>query len=649
MMSDAESDADVTGDIWRALRRRLALEWALVAVAATLLVSALTWGQVTESFDHLVYDQLSAYQRPMASDDVVIVAIDEESLAAYGRWPWSRDHHARLLTALAKVQPRAVAFDLLLGEPGPAPQDAELAQAMARIPGLILPLNFIIPGSNGAAVDPVLPLPKFAKAAAGIGHVNLLSDNDGTVRRMQPCFSGGDLRQWSHLMVVLNRAIGASDPPTLKATRCDQSLLFPFSRRGAFQEVSWFAVEAGRVPPALLRDKIILVGATANGLGDSYPVPMIGGGTMSGVEIMANMLGALGRDDFIRPLGTTTQAMLAILPLWVLLIGFWRWRPRSILLASLALIGVILAASALLLRSGIWFAPGPALAAIILVYPVWGWRRLQATSDYMDRELQRFEELPSDAVSVSHGKAFVDVVAAQAERLTAAIAHIRSLRREREEVLQLLSHDMRAPQAAILALLESSAQSATHQQIAGHARRTLLLADDFVGLARLKSNQVERQELLIGEIVREARDSLWPLAKLRAITLDVKVESAAEEAFILGEPSSLFRAFANLIDNAIKYSPEGGSVTITVTADRPDMASVKIADQGQGLSDAARAVLFERFGHDTAGAAGAVRGSGLGLYFVASVVAAHGGSVTGENMAAGGARFEVILPRLANN
>ena len=128
----------------------------------------------------------------------------------------------------------------------------------------------------------------------------------------------------------------------------------------------------------------------------------------------------------------------------------------------------------------------------------------------------------------------------------ADITELANAAQEPEDVLQLLSHDMRAPQAAILALLDGEPQSESKKRIEKHARRTLALADNFVGLARIKSNEFSGEEILLSDLVIEANDSLWPLAQARNIKSIVEDES--EGKFILGEPSSLHRSFVNLID-----------------------------------------------------------------------------------------------------
>lgn len=748
------------------LRQRLGIEWLAVAILASCVVLALTYWETIARFDNLVYDELSAIDRSAPRPDILIVEIDEDSLAAFGKWPWPRDRHAELFKQLAEGKPKAIGFDILLSEPGDPDDDANLAQAMARNNSLFLPLHFVFPGSDGAEYDVKRPIVAFADAASGLGNVNLALDSDGVVRRSALCF--GDKMSdaaWPHLMEQIYRSVhGRPSPAFDRLENCDERLLMPFAQRGGYQSISYAALAKGDVPLTFLEDKIILIGATANGLGDQYPVPLGDGGTLAGVEIMANLYGAIVRDDFVRPIPFGPQLLLSLLPVWILLFGFWRWHPRTTIIVSFALILATLAASATLMQFALWFAPGAALVGVILVYPVWGWRRLQATSDFMDSELKNFHLSKIDIPIMQTELGPVDVITGQAEQLTHAISHVRDLRRfigdalrnlpdpmfitdlddkvtfvnqlaqtgiedgaqelalddmlnrfvslddlqevkeyldlknrptkqdyveftslgseifamrrapvvsnegllkghihyladitevahaaeQREEVLQLLSHDMRAPQAAILALLDGGEENDVTDRIGGHARRTLALADNFVELARIDSSEFAGEDVLLAELVAEASDSLWPLCKARGIQCEVDDQS--DGAFVSGEPSTLYRSFVNLIDNAIKYSPKNGIVAVAIRVtelDRQPFVSVAIADQGDGISKEMLGQLFERFASDDSMAHSSIKGAGLGLNFVAKVMERHGGHIRGENQRDGGACFTVLLPLAA--
>jgi CHASE2 domain-containing sensor protein/signal transduction histidine kinase len=740
------------------LRVRLTMEWiAIGLIASMLVIGSFVW-RGSESFDNILLDHLGAASRPAADANILIIAIDDDSLSRIGKWPWDRTLHARLLDRLQAARPRSVVFDILLSEPATANADAALARSMADAAMVYLPMHFVAPGSNGRAFDPVPPAAPFVSAAKAVGHVNLSLDADGTVRRAALCFKAApNAREIPHLMEWSYRATGGQPSPAYRRLQsCDDEYLIPYAKRGSFAQIPYADVLAGNVPPAWIAGRDVIIGATAAGMGDNFPVPNGDGGLLSGAEIMANMLGALKRDDFIVPLDRNWTVLLSLLPMWLLLIGFLRWRPRLALGASLLSLLLILLFSASLLWTRLWFPPGAALLGVLLVYPLWGWRRLQAMSDFMAAELGALER-EGEAIKLPIAAPRTDIVGQQSEALSGAIDHMRDLRRfvadtladlpdpmfvtdpaekvtlsnrllderlgypvagmaldaaldgmvaaqdrmavdrflttqderafvrftsphdrsfvmrrsqvrsnagvlhghihyltditalakaeaEREEVLQLLSHDMRAPQSTIIALLDGEIDADARKRIERNARRTMQLAQDFVDIARMAETKFDGEDILLADLWRDAADSFWPLANERGIRIEVADNSGS--GFVVAEPDTLSRAIANLVDNAIKFSPDRGIVKIFVDrvmlGDAPWL-SAAITDQGTGISADIMPRLFNRFatGGDHQGR---VRGTGLGLSFVQAVVARHGGRIRAENIAGSGARFTLELP-----
>ena len=624
----------------------------------------------------------------------------------------------------------------------PAADDAELAEAMRATP-VALPVQFLIPGGDGRAFERIDPAAPLARRATRLGHANTRIDRDGTVRSAALCFAPAlNIAPLTHLM----RISGTASP----GGPCTQAQRLRFAAPESFATISYVSVLRGEVPPALITGRRVLIGMTAQGLGDRYAVPVADGSTMPGVDINANIANAQLGNHWVRTPSRVASLAFALAPAWLLMLAFWRIRPRTGSLVALGLMLAILAASTLALAINVWMAPGPALLGLALVYPLWGWRRLQATSDYMGRELARLEReealpltgpnpvdedhvtrqarqlaraidqlrdlkrLVSDSLAglpdpalvsdlggrivlansaarrafgesllgedaaalldaiaqplarqaiadylascaqghiefeARDGRAFVlrraEIVDAdgqprgQIDYLT-DISAIAQARRERERMLQLLSHDMRAPQAAILALVRPDQAEVDRVRIDRHARQTLILADSFVDLARMQERGFEPEPVIAADLASEAADSLWPIAQQRGVLITLTDESDC--AFVAAERESLFRAFVNLIDNAVKYSPLSGTVTLRVTAS-DTAVSISIRDQGKGIDAAIVPHLFERFASEGQGQA--VKGIGLGLNYVAAVVERHSGSITARNADDGGAEFIVVLP-----
>jgi CHASE2 domain-containing sensor protein/signal transduction histidine kinase len=723
------------------LRRRFQIEWAIVALIASAIIAAASIGGWTRPADDLLYDAAMRIAPAQADPDILIIAIDEPSLSALGRWPWPRSLHAQLLERLAQARPESVTLDLLLSEP--AADDAALAAAMTRIDHLYLPVQFLQPGRDGRAFDRLDPAPAFIRAADALGHANTQIDADGTVRSAALCFAPAQgERRLPHLM--------ARRGSSAKSARCAQPQRLRFAAPESFATVSFVSVLRGEVPDALISGRRVLIGMTAQGLGDRYPAPVSDSSNMPGVELNANIANAQLSDAWVGRPTVPGALAIALAPAWILLLAFWRFKPRSIILLFMALAVIVLTGSIAALTANLWIAPGPALLGLALVYPLWGWRRLQATSDYMASELallEREEALPIGDT----GLADADLVTGQSRRLSGAISQLRNLRRfvgdalaglpdpalvsdaqgivvltnaaadaafgadligrssaplladvaepasgttlaayladpdqrhfefvardgrsfvlrrapivdtrsqtrghvdyltdittiatarrEREEMLQLLSHDMRGPQAAILALVASGQGEIDRARIARHARHTLTLADNFVDLARMQERPFDPEPVIAADLASEAADSLWPIARQRGVQIALTDDS--DSAFIAAERESLFRALVNLLDNAVKYSPDGGTVSVHIDVAEGPLRIVT-RDQGKGIDPAILPHLFQRFASD--GRGGEVKGVGLGLNYVAAVVARHGGSIVGSNAEGGGAVFTIRLP-----
>ena len=220
-------------------------------------------------------------------------------------------------------------------------------------------------------------------------------------------------------------------------------------------------------------------------------------------------------------------------------------------------------------------------------------------------------------------------------------------KRQREEALQLLSHDMRSPQASILAVLQhpefQHAPGKLVQLIDRQARRTLDLADAFVRLAQAESADLTLEALDFSFIAEEAIDSLWSLAQQGGVTL--KLESR-DDCIILGDRGALMRALVNLLDNAVKFSKPGGEVTCVVrpaTIDGRDGVACEISDHAGGMPQALANRLFDRFathGH----AANGSSGIGLGLALVQAVATRHNGAVACRTSPGVGSVFTLTLP-----
>lgn len=345
-------------------------------------------------WDLLIYDQfISAWSRPSA-DDIAIVAIDEQSLRALGRWPWSRHRHAELVRKLDAAGAKGIALDIVFAEPDThdPTADAALEAALLESGRVVLPILNEQTREGGQLVE-TLPIPALTKAAAGIGHVNVEIDADGIARSVY-LKAGLGSPYWPTLTLALLFATeGAINQQTLPGERPtgptmsshhvwqrDYRALIPFAGPpGHFRQYSYEAVLRGAVDPAAFRGQYVLVGATASGMDDALPTPVSGlSRPMSGVEFNANILDALRNDLTLRPLDhvwvliLTEALVLLSLSLYALLPLRW-----TLPLVGLTLLLTLLTSFGLLYGTHRWFPPAVTLLVQALSYPLWSWDRLR--------------------------------------------------------------------------------------------------------------------------------------------------------------------------------------------------------------------------------------------------------------------------------
>ena len=379
------------------LVRRALLALGMLALVTTLVLSGLAWRA-----DAWAYDLLQGLRAQTADSRIVVVEIDQKSLAALGRWPWSRRVHAQLLDRLAAAGARSVAFDILLTEPvlHDPEGDALLAQSMSRYGRTVLPV-FAEPAEAGLPARETLPIPELAAAAAGLGHVDLPLDADGVARSLFLQAGVGD-PHWPALALAqfqLDQPVAASGKP-LPGLRNpqprgspylwsrDYKVLVPYvDPPDGFARFSYVDVLQGRVAAEALRGRWILVGATAAGMGDSLGNPAgYSNARMSGVVYQANVLNMLAHGSAIVPLPLPVQWLLSVLLVLPPLLYILSGRPRPALPATgAALLAVLLAALCLHLGHR-WFSPMPAVLALLLAGVLLGLRvlrnaRAQALSD----------------------------------------------------------------------------------------------------------------------------------------------------------------------------------------------------------------------------------------------------------------------------
>ncbi|MGK6307335.1 CHASE2 domain-containing protein [Variovorax sp. DT-64] len=637
------------------------LEWlglAILVAGLVLVVDRTGWLQGPNRWlqDALMFLQA----RPADRSAVVIVAIDDKSVAALGRWPWRRSFHAQLIDRIDKDGPRAIGMDLLLIEPDqryPA-DEAALAAALGRSGKVVLPL--MMQSHNGEPVV-VEPLPALRRRAGALGHVHLDIDNDGVARSVY-LREGLGGRQWDHFSVAMRKiGEGRADAPPRKgdaeAGDADGVPAWQRSRRltisfagppGHFRQVSYVDVLDGTVAPGTFEGKYVLIGATAAGLGDLYATPVSNRSRlMSGVELSANVLDSLESGRSMAPLPARLNAAFNLLPALLALAGMAFVGPLAALLLTLTLVLLPVAAAAGAARYGLQFAPAAGMLGVAAAYGLWSWRKLDAATRYLMEEFRRLHADSRMAGLSGPALGSGDFVGRRIDALGQVAEQLRNLQRQRDDAMRFLSHDMRAPLASILALLNlqrenpsALAPEQVQERIERHARKALGLADDFTQLVRAQSHSYRFESCNLVDVLLECVDDAWEATRRHGI--EIVMSPAPDLAHSRIDRDLVARAITNLLGNALKFSPAGSSVRCAIEA-LPHEWAVLVQDQGPGIDEELRAQLFEPFARGRAGFH--VEGAGLGLAFVKTVAQRHGGRVVLESVPGQGSAFRLILPR----
>ena len=444
------------------LHRAARTEWRVLTVLLCLVCLGLGLQNGLGRPDATLYDTLLTADGGDGHADTLIVAIDERSLEALGRWPWPRSVHARMLERLGEARPKAIGLDLILSESDTA-NDEMFARALKRVPA-VLPVTMDLTTRGGQReFQAKLPVAALVDAASALGHIHTTVDADGIARGVflreglyQP---PPDTRTWSHFALAMlavgdpawrKRALpGARNPvaPVAGIWSRDYEIRIPFpAPRGRVARVSYVDVLEGRVPSGTFDGKYVFIGATAAGLGDAYPTPISGRNRLTpGVEIHAYVLAALRAGKTISLAGAPANALFNVVPLLLLLIGIARASPRRALALTATALVALPMASAIALKLGFWFAPGAGFLCIALAYPLWSWRRLEATVRYLGEEFKRLADeprvLPEAPAQVGTG----DMIEARMLALAGAADRLRQLRRFVSTTLESL------PDAALVA------------------------------------------------------------------------------------------------------------------------------------------------------------------------------------------------------
>jgi signal transduction histidine kinase/CHASE2 domain-containing sensor protein len=318
--------------------------------------------------------------RPPLRDrsQVAMVLIDDASLARYGRWPWSRTRLAELVNAVSAQHPKVIGLDILLSEPQDESSDSALEAALRSTPNVVLAAKI-----SGALDDKLWidPLPRFVRAANGVGHVQAIVDSDGICRSIpaqEPTIDGA--RQAFSLKIAALMGAAPSFATRAPANIEEISLrpliinyrqqFSPADSETPFSVLSAADLLSGKRAPQLA-GKAVLIGFGSVELSDRLNTPVSTQLPMPGVEINANAVDTILSGRTISPVGLGLQLAITILAGIIFLWLVVRFPGVHGLLVLSALLATgYLGSYFLFAHWHLLFSYGPVLLAGILAAPL---------------------------------------------------------------------------------------------------------------------------------------------------------------------------------------------------------------------------------------------------------------------------------------
>lgn len=755
-----------SGGVPGSWRRTSIVELAVGGAMMVSVTMALLWAGEIAKADRLVRDLLVTATARSPHPDIVIVAIDDASQRALGRWPWHRDVLALALDRIESDAPKVIGLDILMNNRralGDATDDV-LAEAIRQSGRVVLPVW-------SATVDAgqlIKPLPELAAAAAALGHVNQPVDSDGMARHYdrQLRLEAGT---WLHFASAMRRvAVGRAAVPLEAEAAADERQMPLAVTRQPIRQVSFMDVVKAQLPSGTFTGKYVLIGVTADGSGHAYWLPEFGQPRLApGVELLALALQDVLQGQPLReaPAWLDMAFSLLILGAIVLTVGVVS-PPRQLTALLVTVLLAILVAYGLAAQFGLLTKPAASVLVGIVGYLFWSWRKLETVLDYLGRESKRiqgawildaagfashkvshvvesridalesaaiqlrrlhrfvngiflglpesalvvdargrielanheaaryfghqapacliglpFDGLMADTLVPDKSRAAINTACMPAQgqilNLEALgrngrellircvpfkqVAHaaenswivtmsdvcdLRGAERTRDEAFSFISHDMRSPQASILALLELRRLNKLQlpdgdflRKIEDYARNALQLSEDFVFSARARTAPYSPQLVDLSDVCMNAVDDIWPQAQAQQVLVRCAVPE--EPAFCDGEVGLIQRALNNLLVKAINDSPAGGSVQCDLKAHEIWWV-IAVRHNGPHVDPAQRAAIFNPVqqieSRKTKGG-----GAGFGLDFVRLVATRHGGDAGVDGQRGGGSVFTIRL------
>jgi signal transduction histidine kinase len=241
------------------------------------------------------------------------------------------------------------------------------------------------------------------------------------------------------------------------------------------------------------------------------------------------------------------------------------------------------------------------------------------------------------------------------DKLVAAHAELQNLETLRDNLINMIAHDMRTPLTGIMGALQTCLEEPPDSPLVRElienalhdTERLNAMTNDLLDINRMETGQLplNREVVDLGELLKDAAAGMRHHAAIKQVALTLELPDEPLRALV--DAGIISRVVVNLLQNAIRHTPSGGAVTVRaerVAGDTQPKARVSVTDTGEGIPEELRDRIFDRFFHAARNSGGPVASIGLGLAFCKLAVEAHGGEITVESEVGKGSTFSFTVP-----
>jgi signal transduction histidine kinase len=596
-------------------------------IFALSLSAATIAGWLGAGIDNFAYDWVFRLRGASgAQPETAILAVDEESLTEMGGTRHLRRGLGEALDRVAAAGPKVVAIDLILADLGDPAENEVLAAAFAKVPRLVLSADIIAGGRKWEE-----PIDPFRRYAAAVGHVHGPPGPLDGVSRMVPLEQvAGERRYWALAFETFRLSRGAPAVTESPADVQVGNLTIP-ARRGNSRTVRIRYLPpdddgGSRIPSVSLAElkarpelahrfagKAVFVGWTAqSAFRDRMLTPWSDGSYMPGVEIHANVFETLAGGRFLVDASESAVVLGCVLlaaagVLAFALLGGW----QAYAAAGLVLVAAHYAPYGLFGAGIVFPYVAPLSAAWLSTVGAGSWQFLSVR-----RALRK----------------------AEADRA------------RYQQTLHFVTHEIKTPLTAIQGSSELMTRFNLNEDkrkqmatmINAESKRLARMVETFLNVERLSAGQMDlrRERFSARDLMDTCLDRARPLAERKRI--GVKCGEIPEVA-IEGDRELMEYAIYNLLNNAVKYSPESTEISVAGVLQN-GMIRIAVRDQGIGMEQDEIRKIFQKFYRARSAVASGISGTGIGLSIVEQIVSHHGGRIEVTSAPGKGSCFTLVVP-----